>query len=310
MNRYLPEGMLMDTEENRFYTGSEAGLLYAYENHATVEAIPTLCDSEYSLHFRFGGVRGVMPRSEVLYTRPGEVIKDIAVLTRVGKPVSFRIIAIERGKDGALTAVLSRRAVQEECWENYIDTLAPGDIIPGTVTHLETFGAFLDIGCGVISLLSIDTMSVSRISHPRDRLSVGDRLRVTVRSIDSLGRIYVSLRELLGTWEENAACFSVGDTVLGVVRSVENYGIFIELSPNLAGLAEPHEEVEPGDVAAVYIKSILPDKMKVKLVIIDTERRRIRPTPLQYFVAEEITHIDRFRYSPEGARKLVETVFS
>ncbi|MGL0910084.1 hypothetical protein ACSTB0_13670, partial [Faecalibacterium wellingii] len=44
---------------------------------------------------------------------------------------------------------------------------------------------------------------------------------------------------LLGTWEENAAGFTVGETVVGIVRSVEEYGTFIEIAPNLAGLAHP-----------------------------------------------------------------------
>ena len=59
-----------------------------------------------------------------------------------------------------------------------------GDIIPARVTHLESFGAFVDIGCGVSSLLSVDSISVSRISHPSDRLSVGDSIYAVIKSID------------------------------------------------------------------------------------------------------------------------------
>lgn len=57
------------------------------------------------------------------------------------------------------------------------------------------------------------------------------------------GRICLSQRELLGTWEENASLFEQGETVAGIVRSVEDYGIFVELTPNLAGLAEFREGV-------------------------------------------------------------------
>ena len=109
-------------------------------------------------------------------------------------------------------------------------SLVPGDIIPATVTHLDSFGAFLDVGCGVPSLLSIDCISVSRISHPADRLSNGQRLYVAVKLNDTeSGRIYVTLKELLGTWEENACNLGAGQTVSGIVRSVESYGIFVIL---------------------------------------------------------------------------------
>ena len=106
------------------------------------------------------------------------------------------------------------------------------------------------------------------------------------------GRIYMSCRELLGTWEENVAQFRQGQTVTGVVRSIEEYGIFVELTPNLAGLAELKEGVEVGDVCAVYIKSIIPDRMKIKLVLIDSAIGKYEQK-LQYRIDMSRTrHID------------------
>ena len=176
----------------------------------------------------------------------------------------------------------------------------------------------MDVGCGIPSLLSVDTISVSRISHPRDRLYNGQLLWVVVRSIDEENhRIFVSTRELLGTWEENAARYTPGQTVAGVVRSVEDYGVFVELAPNLAGLAEvrdaDREAVRAlvGRTAAVFIKSISPERMKIKLVLIDAHRGEpISPPRLHYFIkGDEVPHIDRWVYSPAGAKKRVETVF-
>lgn len=67
-----------------------------------------------------------------------------------------------------------------------------------------------------------------------------------VRQVEPNGRVALSHKELLGSWEENAALFSPGETVAGVIRSSESYGVFIELTPNLAGLAEPRDDVFPG----------------------------------------------------------------
>ena len=194
---------------------------------------------------------------------------------------------------------------------NYINTLMPGDIIPAKVTHLENFGAFVDIGCGIVSLLSIDSISVSRISHPCARLSVGDSVYTVIKKIDERGRIYVTERELLGSWEENVSRFSEGQTVTGIVRSVENYGIFVELTPNLAGLAEYKENIYPEQTAAVYIKSIIPDKMKVKLIIIDTTDMPKQRQPLKYFIdPDQTNHIDFWTYSPKGCKKIIESSFN
>ena len=237
----------------------------------------------------------------------GEPVKDIAVITRVGKPVSFKITSIERPKIGDVRITVSRRAAQYDCAVNYLAHLRPGDIIPAKVTHLENFGAFCDIGCGIIALMPIDAISVSRISHPSDRFSPGDSIKAAVKSIDELGRVSLSQRELLGTWEENTAEFLQGETVEGIVRTVEDYGIFIELAPNLAGLAEPRDDVEAGQKVSVYIKSIIKEKMKLKLIIIDVFDAEKRSTPIKYFIDEG--HIDRWQYSPDGCNKNISTEF-
>ena len=131
-------------------------------------------------------------------------------------------------------------------------------------------------------------------------------IRAVVSSKED-GRICLSQRELLGTWEENAALYAPGETVTGIIRSVEEYGVFIELTPNLAGLAEPKEGATVGAAVTVYIKSILPDKMKIKLIVVDTFEYEYAPVPPRYFFNG--THIDRFLYSPPEAARCVETVF-
>lgn len=310
-NRYKPEGSLLSTYQNQEYISSLQGLERALEKQLILEAPAILCDHNFDLHVELpGGLRGVIPHAEVQYLPDGEQVKDIAVLTRVGKPVCFKVMGFCKGGAGEPIALLSRRAAQRECAIQYISALIPGDIIPTKVTHLENFGAFVDIGCGIVSLLSIDCISVSRIAHPSARLSVGASIYTVVKSIDEHGRIYVSERELLGSWEQNAARFSEGQTVRGIIRSIENYGIFVELSPNLAGLAEIKENARVDHTAAVFIKSIIPEKMKIKLIIIDSHRES-RPTErLEYFIdPTSVSHIDSWTYSPPSCKRVIESVF-
>lgn len=311
-NLYKPEGFLIGTTENREYTSSLNGLERAMAIGKILEATAVLCDSELKLtiDLNISGVKmnAYIPRDEALLS-DGE-IKDIAIITRVGKAVCFKILALERERDGSVTAVLSRRAAQIECMNNYLMTLIRGDIIPAKITHLEHFGAFADIGCGVVSLLSIDCISVSRISHPKDRFIVGMPLKAVIKSIDyDTGRIYITHKELLGTWQENAAMFNAGQTVAGIVRSVEDYGIFVELTPNLAGLAEYKEDIIPGQTAAVFIKNIIPERMKIKLVLIDSYKGELVPRKMDYYINDKDTHIDYWRYSPRGCSKVIETNF-
>ncbi len=310
MNQYKPEGSLITTFQNHEYISSRKGLERALEKQLILEAPAILCDHNFNLHVSLcGGIRGIIPRDEVVYS-PKEETKDIAILTRVGKPVCFKVTGFEKDGSGAITAMLSRKSAQRECVLNYIEALEPGDIIPTRITHLESFGAFADIGCGIVSLLSIDSISVSRISHPSARLCVGDSIFTVVKNIDCDGRIYVSERELLGNWEENAALFTEGQTVRGIIRSVESYGIFVELRPNLAGLAEYRDDVSVGQTAAVYIKSIIPDKMKIKLIIIDSHDAPVSPEPLEYFIdTDKVTHIDSWTYSPPSCKRVIESIF-
>lgn len=318
LDNYRPEGALLYEPENREYLSSISLLERAMKEGKILESTVLYCDSSMRLHVELGSLVGIMERGEAVFCRPGEAIKDIAVITRVGKPICFKIIGFAR-ENGKTVPVLSRRAAQEECNRVYLSTLRSGDIIDARVTHLESFGAFVDVGCGLSSLLTVDSISVSRISHPKDRFLVGDSIKVVVKSREiNSGRLYVSMRELLGTWEENAAAFEVGQTVSGIIRSVEEYGVFVELSPNLAGLAELKEDgcsldkISVGSAAAVYIKSILPDRMKVKLVLIDAGRAQAAPQrqPLRYYTDfDKVSHISHWRYSPARSRKVIESVF-
>ncbi|MBQ8420630.1 MAG: S1 RNA-binding domain-containing protein [Clostridia bacterium] len=305
---YRPEGFVSAGADIREYYYSQNTLEKAAATGKILEARTTLCDSEFSLHVDLGSMKGKIPKSEAVYNVSGEEVKDIAVITRVGKIVCFKVIGFEvQGEE--TVAILSRREAQRDCLENHLMQLLPGDVIDARITHLEPFGAFVDIGCGVISLLSIDCISVSRIAHPRDRFYAGMPIKAIIKSIDrEHSRIYVSHKELLGTWEENVSRFEIGQTVAGTVRSIEPYGIFVELAPNLAGLAEYREGVSVGQRAAVYIKNIIPEKMKVKLVLVDAYATG-QPMDYKFDYFDVGNHIDSWVYSPAECERRVMTVF-
>ena len=102
INLYRPEGMLIGTLQNReLLSMGRLGLEKAIASGAIVESVATLCDSDMNLHVDLGGIDGIIPRDEVCYSYCGEQTKDIAIITRVGKAVCFKVMSLFE-KDGKL----------------------------------------------------------------------------------------------------------------------------------------------------------------------------------------------------------------
>lgn len=143
-------------------------------------------------------------------------------------------------------------------------------IVKGIVKGIQPYGVFVEIEGGTVGLLHIEDISVARIKSPYERFDIGQEINVKVKNIDrEQNRVMFSYKDLLGTWEENAKLFNERTKVKGIVRETEKNGngIFIELKPNLVGLAEYTEGLEYGQNVDVYIKRIIPDKKKIKLII-------------------------------------------
>ena len=297
MNEFYPEGWEINAPKPHY---SQSELAEAMANQTVLEGRVKMCDATHNLVVELGDIKGIIPRNEGAIGIAEGQTRDIALISRVGKSVCFTVSELCYTDKGESYALLSRKRAQELCRKNLIDNHSLGDVIPAKITHLESFGAFCDIGWGIIALLPIDSISVSRISHPKDRFFVGENIKAVIKNIADDGKITLSHKELLGTWEENARNFSAGQTVTGVIRSIEDYGIFVEIAPNLAGLAEPRSDAKVGCQASVYIKSIIPEKMKIKLIIIDSFDSPFSPKITYFYKGDNISSWD---YSPYDCTK-------
>lgn len=149
--------------------------------------------------------------------------------------------------------------------------ITKGQIVEGIVTGIKPYGAFIKLDNETVGLAFIEDLSVVRIKSPEERLNIGQHVKCMVKSInEETGKINLSYKDCLGTWEENIENFKEGTTVKGIVRDAEKNknGIFIELAPNLVGMTEYNDSLQYGQNVNVYIKKIVPDKKKVKLVIV------------------------------------------
>ncbi len=306
MTEFLPEGRKINDKENRSALRDIRSLERAAKSRGIYEAVCMVCDAEHNMIVDLGCMKGIIKRSEGAVGIDDGRTRDIALISRVSKPVCFVIDGIDRtGAENI--ALLSRKEAQRRAWDEYISLLPAGEVIPARVTHLEQFGCFVDIGCGIPSMIPIDAISVSRITHPSDRFTVGQDIFAAVKGIEG-EKVCLTHKELLGTWSQNAERFSAGQTVPGIVRSVEDYGIFVELAPNLAGLAELKPGVLAGDCASVYIKAMIPEKMKIKLIIVSSYRAESAAGQLDYYITSG--RIDKWVYSAEGASKYIATEFA
>lgn len=296
MQEYLPEGYRFQPSH---FTYEQ--LKDAMRSRQILQATVCLCDENHNLYADLGCCRGRIPRAEAAIGIDTGQTRDIAILLLVGRPICFCVADVS--PDGTVT--LSRKAAQQQALSVLLSK-RPGDILPAIVTSLASFGAFCDIGCGAAALLPLSAISVSRIRHPSERFSCGQKIFTVIQSIDRLqSRITLSHKELLGTWQENAAAFSQGQTVTGIVRSRQEYGVFIELAPNLSGLADADETLGEGETVSVYIKSILPEKCKIKLVVL----RRLgknRADSTQFDYKQTKGHISSWQY---GGKTSLLTIF-
>jgi small subunit ribosomal protein S1 len=175
--------------------------------------------------------------------------------------------------------VLSRRVVLEEDRkqerQEILNKLVKGMILPGTVSSIVDFGAFVDLG-GIDGLVHISELSWSHVNHPSEVVSVGDAVEVQVLDVDlSRERISLGLKQTQDDpWKQLVREFQIGVIADGRVTKLVPFGAFVEIGNNVEGLvhisemARGHVE-KPEDVVAVG------DEIKVKVMDVDMERRRI-----------------------------------
>jgi small subunit ribosomal protein S1 len=225
-----------------------------------------------------GGVRGFCPLSQ-LELRP---VPDPAAC--VGQRFAFRVTRYEEDRRGT-NLVLSRRALlDEDARARAVETrtkLVLGAVLPGVVTALKDFGAFVDVG-GIEGLLPASEISFSRGTRPADLLSVGQPITVQVARLEKRDdperplQISFSMKALdRDPWTEVAATLRPGSVTPGKVVRLEPFGAFVELAPGVEGLLHVSELGAKRPVRHAREAVKLGETLTVTVLAVDQERRRI-----------------------------------
>lgn len=244
----------------------------AKQNNQRIEGLVKSVDEEYNLHVNLGmGIEGFVPRNEVTSLVDEEGMPDEkASITKVNKYIQFKIKDIFDTENPLKPRIiLSSKDVELEVRKWMYMHLKPGMKLKGTIRGLTDYAAFVDVGGGVTGIIKIEDISKVRVKHANERFKYGQRIETVVKKYDrDTGRIELSYKELLGDFKKNVEGLREGEIVDGIVRSREKNGIYVELKPNLLGLAEHRSGIEYGQKVLVHIKKINMEKEKIKLTIV------------------------------------------
>ncbi|MCL2438183.1 MAG: 30S ribosomal protein S1 [Coriobacteriia bacterium] len=216
------------------------------------------------------GLRGFLPASLVDLRR----VKDLQSF--LGEKIESRVIEMDRHRNNV---VLSRRVILEEGRKadrgEILSKLQEGMILPGTISSIVDFGAFVDLG-GIDGLVHISELSWGHITHPNEVVKVGDQVEVKVLDVNvKRERISLGLKQTQeDPWKALVSKFPIDSIVDGKVTKLVPFGIFVDLGNSVEGLVHISELARghvdtPDQVVAVG------DEIKVKVMNIDEERRRV-----------------------------------
>ena len=223
----------------------------------------------YGMFVDVGGVDGLVHYSEISYkgpVNPGSIYKE-------GDKVLVRVIKYDNEKKHLS---LSIKAATTDPWEEIKDGLEVGDTIKVTVSNIEPYGAFVDLGNDIEGFLHISEISWDKnIKNPKDHISEGEELDVEVIEIDANDRrLRVSLKNLLKKpFDEFKAKFKEGDVTKGVVTSVTNFGAFVRIGAVEGLLHNEDASWDRNDKCKDLFK--IGDEIEVKIIKIDANEQKI-----------------------------------
>jgi small subunit ribosomal protein S1 len=202
----------------------------------------------------------------------GDKNKILEILkSYVGQNFEVQIITADPEEE---KLIVSEKAVNEDELKSKVDKLKLNEVVEGEVTGIVDFGIFIKFGDGLEGLVHISELAWSRIDHPKDLFTVGQKIKAQIISIEK-GRISLSIKRLeKDPWLTSIKQFEVGQKVKGKVTKVMPFGAFVELNADVHGLVHSvelsNEEVkDPADIVKIG------DEKEFKIISIEPQEHRL-----------------------------------
>lgn len=169
--------------------------------------------------------------------------------------------------------IVSEKAIWEDAQKNVLSQFKIGDTVEGEVTALADFGAFIKFD-SLEGLVHISEIAWQRIDHPRDLLKIGQTVRAEIIGLEG-SKIFLSMKKLIGDpWQNVSDRYHVNDHVQGKVLKVNPFGFFVELDPEIHGLAHV-SELSDKPVADVNEIAKEGDTLTFRVVSIEPKEHRL-----------------------------------
>jgi len=247
---------------------TQQALKEAFEQQKKLE-LTVVAVEENGLVCDVMGVYGFMPKRQIEVSNVNGALEKY-----IGQTLVSQIIKLS--SDG--TVIVSHRSAIEkdvlEAREKVTASLAVGNTYEATITQIVSYGVFADLGAGVEGLVHRTNLSWSN-AEPSEIAAIGDKLSVKVIGLEE-GRISLDHKSLVeDDWAKAMDQFKIGDTAEGHVTSITNFGAFVSIAKGIEGLVHNSELSWDAAVKGAHQAVKLGDTVKVKVIGVDQERRRL-----------------------------------
>lgn len=249
----------------------------------TVEAV-VLEANKGGLLVQLGHTQGFLPVSQLSndhYPRVagGDKLKILEKLKSfIGMKLPVKVLDVNQGDD---KLIVSEKKIEEDQQLDRISTHRVGEVVEGPITAITDFGAFLEFDNGITGLVHISELAWQRVESPNEVVKIGDHAKAEIINING-PKVFLSMKRLTpDPWKSVESRYKVGQQVKGKVRKVNSFGLFVELDPEIHGLAhiselgmKPEEiaKVKPGDELEFTIVSLKPAEYRLGLSMVKGDK--------------------------------------
>lgn len=229
--------------------------------------------TDFGVFLDLDGIDGLLHITDMTWKR----IKHPSEMVQIGEEIEVMILHVDREKG---RVALGLKQKESNPWEEIEHRFPIGTHVKGKIVSLVPYGAFIELEPGIEGLIHVSEMSwVKNVTDPNEVVQKGDEVEAIVLSIQKEeGKISLGIKQLeKNPWEESESKYPVGHTVKAVVRSLTNYGAFVELEPGIDGLihisdmswtkkiSHPSEVFEKGDAVEAIVLSVDKESKKITL---------------------------------------------
>jgi len=245
--------------------------------------------TDYGAFLDLGGIDGLLHITDMAWKR----VKNPSEIVNIGDEIEVKVLKYDREKN---RVSLGLKQMGEDPWLDLTRRYPEGARLHGTVTNLADYGCFIELEEGVEGLVHVSEMDwTNKNVHPSKLVHVGQECDVIILDIDQeRRRISLGMKQCQSNpWEQFAATHNKGDRVVGIIKSITDFGIFIGLDGGIDGLVHL-SDVSWADNADESIRSFSKgEEVETVVLAVDAERERIslgvkqlERDPFSSFVAE------------------------